>query len=117
MERCPSRRVVLVGLLLCLLVPACSSRKVGTVKYGSLIVQNKWYTYQTPDGRSGSTNQVALIVLEDGTEIQALPYANYETADGAHHAQLTKEGQRVELEPPIGNTELWRMVGILEPGK
>ena len=110
-----SHGVVLL-VLICLLL-SCSSKKVGTVKAPLTFVTNKYYSYQTPDGKSGSTNQVAIIALDDGKEICALPYANYTTADGAHHAQLTKEGQRVELEPPLANTELWRMVGILGESK
>ena len=111
------RRLFLSGLVFCLLVPACSSRKVGTVKVGLAFVQNKYYTYQTPDGKSGSTNQVAIVVLDDGKEVRALPYANYKTEDGAFHSQLTNEGQRVEVEPPLGNTELWRMGRVLDAGK
>ena len=100
---------------MCLLVMACgSSRKVGTVKSHLTMVQNKAYSYKTPDGKSGSTNMVAFVVLEDGKEVPALPYANFTTADGTHHSQLTKTGQRVEMEPPLDNTELWRMGKILE---
>lgn len=107
------RSLVFSCLLLCLLVNACSSKKTGTVKAGLTFVTNKYFSYQTPDGRTGSTNQVAVVILDDGKEVKALPYANYKTADGAFHSELVKEGQRVELEPPLGNTELWRMVGIL----
>ena len=109
------RHVVAVCLVfLCLSADACSSKKVGTVKSGLTIVQNKSYSYKTPDGKSGTTNNVAIVVLGDGKEVVALPYANFTTPDGTHHSQLTKEGQRVELEPPLDNTELWRMGKILE---
>ena len=108
-------RLVILSGLLCLLVVACSStRKVGKVKSHLTMVQNKAYSYKTPDGKSGTTNMVAFVVLEDGKEVPALPYANFTTADGTHHSQLTKAGQRVEMEPPLDNTELWRMGKILE---
>ena len=108
-------RLVILSGSLCLLVVACSSsRKVGKVKSHLTMVQNKAYSYKTPDGKSGSTNMVAFVVLEDGKEVPALPYANFTTADGTHHSQLTKAGQRVEMEPPLDNTELWRMGKILE---
>jgi hypothetical protein len=84
------------------------------VKAPLVFVQNKAYSYKTPDGKSGTTNSVAMVALEDGKEVPALPYANFTTSDGTHHSQLTKEGQRVELEPPLENTELWRMGKILE---
>lgn len=107
------RAVVLSGLLCFTLVACSSSKKVGTVKSGLTFVQNKSYSYKTPDGKSGSTNQVAFVAL-DGKEVPALPYANWTTDDGTHHSRLTKEGQRVEMEPPLDNTELWRMGKILE---
>jgi hypothetical protein len=108
-------RLIILSGLLCLLVMACSSsRKVGTVKSHLTMVQNKAYSYKTPDGKSGTTNMVAFVVLEDGKEVPALPYANFTTADGAHHSRLTEAGQRVEMEPPLDNTELWRMGKILE---
>ncbi|HEX6189230.1 MAG TPA: hypothetical protein VFZ40_14210 [Pyrinomonadaceae bacterium] len=108
-------RLVILSGLLCLLVMACSSsRKVGKVKSHLTMVENKAYSYKTPDGKSGTTNMVAFVVLEDGKEVPALPYANFTTADGTHHSQLTKAGQRVEMEPPLDNTELWRMGKILE---
>ena len=109
------RHVVAVCVaLVCFSAGACSSKKVGTVKSGLSIVRNKQYSYKTPDGKSGTTNNVAIVVLDDGKEVVALPYANFTTPDGTHHSQLTKEGQRVELEPPLDNTELWRMGKILE---
>jgi hypothetical protein len=108
-------RLVILSGLLCLLVMACSSsRKVGTVKQHLTFVQNKSYSYKTPDGKSGTTNMVAFVVLEDGKQVPALPYANFTTADGTHHSRLTEAGQRVEMEPPLDNTELWRMGKILE---
>lgn len=113
-QRCQRRVVAWWVVFLCLSVGACSSKKVGTVKSGLTIVTNKYYSYKTPDGKSGTTNNVAIVILDDGKEVMALPYANFTTADGAHHSRLTKEGQRVEMEPPLDNTELWRMGKTLE---
>lgn len=94
-----------------------SSRRLGTVKIPLAIVDNKSYSYQTPAGESGATNHVTFITLDDGKEVQALPYVNYKTADGTFHSELSKKEQRVELEPPLLNTELWRMVGFVENSK
>jgi hypothetical protein len=115
-KRTDASLVILVsGIILGVTFVSCSSsKKVGTVKVPLVFVQNKAYSYRTPDGKSGTTNSVAMVALEDGKEVPALPYANFTTSDGTHHSQLTKEGQRVELEPPLENTELWRMGKILE---
>lgn len=106
--------VALSAIVLCGVVACSSSKKIGTVKEGLVFVDNKYYSYKTPDGKSGTTNNIALVILEDGKQVPALPYANYTTPDGTHHSQLTKAGQRVELEPPLDNTELWRMGKILD---
>ncbi|MFN2530668.1 MAG: hypothetical protein ABR555_05175 [Pyrinomonadaceae bacterium] len=81
------------------------------------IVDNKSYSYQTPAGESGTTNRIAVVALDNGREVQALPYVNYKTADGAFHSELSKQGQHVQVEAPLGNTELWRMVGFVENSK
>ena len=94
-----------------------SSRTVGTVNIPLAIVDNKSYSYQTPQGESGSTNRITIVTLADGQEVQALPYVNYKTADGAFHSELTTKGERVYLESPLANTELWRMVGLMENSK
>jgi hypothetical protein len=104
----PSRQVLLISLLLCLLGSACSSsKKTGTV-VAPLAYNTDW------------AEMVAVIELDDGTRILAQPNVVTETAT-LRQSQLTKAGQRVEVAPleagKKGTSAKWRIVRVLEAGR
>jgi hypothetical protein len=103
-----SRPVLLVSLVLCLLGSACSSsKKTGTVVHPTAF-NTDW------------AEMVAVIELDDGTQVLALPYVVTELPDGWRR-DLTKAGQRVEVAPPEagkkGRAAKWRIIRVLETRK
>ncbi len=88
------RRIFLVIFLLCILITACgSSRKTGTVTGVAL--------------EEGQV--VAVVKLDDGTEVKAIPMQQ----SGA--AKVTG-GEKVEVEP-AKDSKLWKVVRVLETAK
>lgn len=106
--RVPSRALPAICLL-CLLLTACgSSAKTGTVT--APLAQSR-----------GGTEFFAVIHLDDGSDVLALPYAVTKLEDGWKQ-ELTRKGQRVEVEPfkkgSVKDTQAeWKIVRVLESGK